>query len=251
VWRGYWTILALLCVPLTVEADTAEYEVRFEGIWDASHATLPFPGSAHFTTLIGDTHVAGATLWEEGELASLGVEQVAELGSTGELSDEILDRVAAGTSGGEVSVPAIFDFPSETSATFSIDSERPEISLLSMLAPSPDWFVGVSGLSLRDDVGWIAEISVDLLPYDAGTESGDDFSLSNPASSPLQPIRHRGAPFFEEAIVARLHFIRMPEPRAEAATLAGVAALAVLARIRAKFQNPAHAESSRATWPAP
>ena len=36
------------------------------------------------------------------------------------------------------------------------------LTWVSMLAPSPDWFVGVSGLPLRDEDGWIPSLTVDL-----------------------------------------------------------------------------------------
>ena len=51
-----------------------------------------------------------------------------------------------------------------------------------MIAPSPDWVVGVSGVSLRNaaDDGWQPFLTVDLFPYDAGTEEGTKFSLVEP-----------------------------------------------------------------------
>ena len=54
-----------------------------------------------------------------------------------------------------------------------------------MIGPSPDWFVGVSGVSLLDGSDqWREEYRVDLYPYDAGTEDGTEFTLSNPATNP-------------------------------------------------------------------
>ena len=54
---------------------------------------------------------------------------------------------------------------------------------------SPDWFEGVSGLSLLDAQGdWLASHGVDLFPYDAGAEEGTDFSLSNAAADPRDTI---------------------------------------------------------------
>ena len=50
-----------------------------------------------------------------------------------------------------------------------------------MVAPSPDWFVGVSGLPLLDDrwARWLRSHEVNLYPWDAGTEDGSEFSLNN------------------------------------------------------------------------
>jgi hypothetical protein len=231
-------VLALVVVPLVADADTAEYEIVFEGFWDASHATLPFPPGAHFTTLIGDTHVAGAALWEEGGMATAGVEGVAETGSTFALSGEIDDRISAGTSGGLVRNPGLSGFPAEDAFVIQVDSGRPEVSLISMVAPTPDWFIGVSGLALRDESGWIADITVDLIPYDAGTEDGDAFSLNNSATNPQQAIRHRGSPFLEDAVIARLHFTRVPEAGGFESVAVALATLTLVVRRDRRRRRP-------------
>jgi hypothetical protein len=57
-----------------------------------------------------------------------------------------------------------------------------------MIAPSPDWFVGVSGLSLRSGDLWIDELVVDLDPYDAGTDSGISFGDPDSNTNPQDPI---------------------------------------------------------------
>jgi len=62
-----------------------------------------------------------------------------------------------------------------------------------MIAPSSDWFVGVSGLSLRENDQWLGQVSVDLYAYDAGTEEGSGFSLNNSATSPHEAISLLGA----------------------------------------------------------
>ena len=66
-----------------------------------------------------------------------------------------------------------------------VTTAHPRVTLVTMIAPSPDWFVGVSGLSLLDASGnWLPSHEVKLYPWDAGTENGDEFSLSNPTTSP-------------------------------------------------------------------
>ncbi len=84
--------------------------------------------------------------------------------------------------------------PSGGTPTATVDitltTDHPLVTLTSMVAPSPDWFVGVSGLSLRNaaDDGWQPSLTVDLFPYDAGTEDGTEFSLNNAATSPQGTI---------------------------------------------------------------
>src|SRR5207249_3767355 len=54
----------------------------------------------------------------------------------------------------------------------------------SMLAPSPDWFVGVSRLRLHENGAWIPQIVVDLALYDAGTDGGLSYTSPNQPSTP-------------------------------------------------------------------
>ena len=57
-----------------------------------------------------------------------------------------------------------------------------------MLAPSPDWFVGVNGINLFSGNKWIIDTTINLYPHDAGTEEGDIFGYNNPATVPQQNI---------------------------------------------------------------
>lgn len=46
------------------------------------------------------------------------------------------------------------------------------------IGPSPDWVVGVSGLDLcQKDCSWIESITIDLYPYDAGTDNGISYMV--------------------------------------------------------------------------
>ena len=67
---------------------------------------------------------------------------------------------------------------------------HPLVTLVSMLGPSPDWFIGVSGLNLRDGNRWKEIVEVDLYPYDGGSRSRDnEFALFGPVEDPQLPIR--------------------------------------------------------------
>lgn len=53
------------------------------------------------------------------------------------------------------------------------------VSLASMLGPSPDWIVGISSINLcLINCSWINEISFDLEPFDAGTDSGITYMVA-------------------------------------------------------------------------
>lgn len=179
--------------------------MTFEGNWTTASTPAGVVPGAHFTTLIGGIHDDGVSFWRSGEAASPGIEAMAETGATGALRAEIVASphavavVQRSVSGGGTGV-----------ATFRIEvsASHPLLTLTSMIGPSPDWFVGVSGLSLLDDrQGWYAERQVDLFPYDAGTEDGTEFTLSNPDTRPQGVIASiRGTGKFSEERMARLRF---------------------------------------------
>ena len=58
-----------------------------------------------------------------------------------------------------------------------------------MIAPSPDWMIAINSISLLDGSGeWENEIVLDLIPYDAGTDSGLDYTSPNIDTNPKEPI---------------------------------------------------------------
>ncbi|MXW49598.1 MAG: hypothetical protein F4171_00105 [Gammaproteobacteria bacterium] len=210
---------ALLAVwlPVPVQAQdsdpTANYKITFKGTWTAASTPGGLPGGAHFTTVIGTTHSDQVTFWRVGGMASAGVELVAELGSTGTFKNEIN---ASSHVGSIIQIGVGSGGTPEASANFQATKSHPLVTLLSMIAPSPDWFVGVSGLSLLDGQNqWRKRFEVSLYPYDAGTEDGSGFSLSNPATQPQGTISSiRGTSPFNRQPVAKLIFARTDTPPA-------------------------------------
>ena len=64
------------------------------------------------------------------------------------------------------------------------------LGLITMIAPSPDWFTGASMIELCDyETGeWKEMVEYDAMAYDAGTEMGTGFSPDNEAEEPHMPI---------------------------------------------------------------
>ena len=62
------------------------------------------------------------------------------------------------------------------------------VSLITMIAPSPDWFVGVDSYDLCGMNGWKEKVTMDLLPWDAGTEDGLTYKLDNTETNPVDVI---------------------------------------------------------------
>ena len=186
---------------------SATYTVSFTGAWTAEATPGGIPDGAHFSPLIGGVHNADVAFLEAGGTATPGIESMAERGRTATLTEEIQ---AAGANA--LSVLRKDSGPgataSDTFEAVTVTADHPRITLLSMIAPSPDWFVGVFGLSLLDAEGnWADALTVNLYPWDAGTEEGDDFSFDNAATVPPGTIVGlRGTGRFSDAPIATLTF---------------------------------------------
>ena len=211
--------VTLVIMPMPVQAQgnaqSATYRVAFEGKFAASALAsgVSVPSGEHFTTLIGAVHNGSVTFWSSGQTASAGVEAVAELGTTGTFKSEINAAMLNALAVIEQSIA------SGGTATATVDitltTDHPLVTLTSMVAPSPDWFVGVSGLSLRNtaDDGWQESLTVELFPYDAGTEEGTEFSLTNDATSPQGTIASiKGTGKFSNEPIATLVFDLLAAP---------------------------------------
>lgn len=164
----------------------ASYKIVVRMAWTSPQFTIP--AGAHFTSFIGMIHQKDSFLWAPNGFATGGLEDVAEIGDGVRLNNEIDAIIAKGRALQRfgIAAPAItsgFD----TAFTFTL--KHPCISFASMIAPSPDWFVGINQYSLIRDNAWINEAVVPLYLYDAGTEDGDMFGYNNPATMPQQRVR--------------------------------------------------------------
>ena len=187
----------------------ALYSVTFTGAWTTDVTPGGMPDGAHFSPLVGAVHNAAVSFLEAGGRATPGVESMAERGRTATLREGI---EAAGKNALSVLVKDSGSGATGSSRfeAVTLTADHPRITLLSMIAPSPDWFVGVFALSLLDaEGGWVETLTVDLFPWDAGTEEGDGLSFDNAATTPPGTITGiRGMGPFSDAPIATLTFTR-------------------------------------------
>ena len=190
-------LVLLVALASSSVAAQVRYTVTFESTWSERTHPADFPGaSAHYSGLVGATHDAATQLWAAGQPASPGIESMAETGAKTLLLAEVDARIADGAAEFALSGEAIATSPGRVELSFRVTEERPYVSLVSMIAPSPDWFVGVSGLALRDESGWRPEVVVPLYVYDAGTDSGASYTSADADTDPAAPIaRIEKAPF--------------------------------------------------------
>lgn len=172
------------------------YTVTFAATWSEATHPADFPRNPHFSPLVGATHNSEVVFWELGQIASAGMEQMAETGLTGSLRNEVETALQNGYVGSFLLDRGLSPSPGALSFTFEITPEYPRITLVSMIAPSPDWFVGVSGLDLLENGQWRDRVEVELFAYDAGTDSGAGYTAQNADTDPAEAItRIEAAPF--------------------------------------------------------
>jgi hypothetical protein len=188
---------------------TALYSVNFVATWSSATHPTGFPGSAHFSGLIGGSHNASIEFWEPDAIATQGIERMAETGSKTTLQAEIEDSIQDGKAYQVLSGGGIGRSPGSVSISFAASSDFPLLTLVSMLAPSPDWFVGVHSLPLFENGKWIDSLEVPLIVYDAGTDSGSNYTSPNADTNPAVPIALlTSPPFAQSGLVGRFVLTR-------------------------------------------
>jgi len=165
-------------------APTARFRITIISEWTPSSHPASRPSNSHFSPTVLINHGAPGDLFIVGSPASPGIERMAETGATGTLRAELAkDGSVSDISTGS----SIFGIGQNS---FEVTAARGDdmISLVTMLAPSPDWFVGVRDVDLLGVDGWIDRLVLDLGNYDAGTDSGTGFRSPNADTDPAQVI---------------------------------------------------------------
>ncbi|MEM7482892.1 MAG: spondin domain-containing protein [Acidobacteriota bacterium] len=181
-----FALALLLAVAGAAQAQdtSADCTLTFDAIWSAATHPTDFPPGAHFSPLIGGSHSDQVSFWAPGGTATAGIQAMAETGATTPLRNEVLAAMQAGTAAAVISGGSVDDSPGSALANFSLEVGHPLVTVVTMIAPSPDWFVGLHGLPLFDEGHWIETVEVPLPPYDAGTDSGVTFSSLDDPTNP-------------------------------------------------------------------
>jgi len=168
---------------------SARYRLTFNATWSQQTHAINFPSNAHFSPLVGAVHNDAIAIWGSGSLASPGIKQMAETGDGSTLLAELEIAVGNGLASSTVFGGGVPASPGSVSVEFEVTRQFPLLTLTSMVAPSPDWFVGVRGLSLVEGNDFVDNLSVDLRVYDAGTDSADQFTSADFATQPPELIQ--------------------------------------------------------------
>ena len=181
-------IVLLAPQSLFAAAQTATYELIFEATWSAVTHPVGFPPNPHFSGLIGGTHNNLVTFWAPGANASPGMEAMSETGNKSPLNSEVQSAINVGDAGMIVSGGGIGVSPGSVTVSLTVSQQHSRVTVVSMIAPSPDWFVGVHDLELFENGDWVNSKVVSLFPYDTGTDSGANYTSGNQDTNPADPI---------------------------------------------------------------
>eukprot|EP00958_Prasinococcus_capsulatus_P023887 scaffold3662_cov388-Prasinococcus_capsulatus_cf.AAC.1 len=189
--------IALLSACHPVAAAWPNYaQVTFDATWSAMSHPQAYVASAHWSPPVVAAHSDAYTMWELGGIATPGMESVAETGSTFSLTNEL--KAVQGSTVGDYSVAGSVGSGSGTTyTTVTATPAYSSISMVSMIAPSPDWIVGVSGIDMCDhETGlWKQAYSTYVYPVDAGTDNGLTLTAPNSDNTPHDPIAVLGQQF--------------------------------------------------------
>ncbi|XP_011300442.1 spondin-1 isoform X2 [Fopius arisanus] len=173
--------------------DEAKYEVTFEGLWSRNTHPKDFPSKSwliRFSDVIGASHTVDYRFWRYNDTSSNGLQQVAEFGSTRTLESELKEQSAHIRTIIKARGVGHPNVTGRTFAVFRVDRKHHLMSLVSMIVPSPDWIVGVSGLELcLSNCSWIEHKELNLYPVDAGTDDGITYMSPDSPTDPHEPIR--------------------------------------------------------------
>jgi hypothetical protein len=148
----------------------------------------------------------------EGQMPTPGLERLSEEGKHDPLDQEINAAIAAGNALALTESDPLKDFSQTAKAEVQVDDAHPMVSLVAMIAPSPDWFAGMDVL-LMENGSWVASKTVDVQAWDSGGDDGTTYLADDKDNDPKKPTTlNKSRHFLKDGNpmpVARITFTRM------------------------------------------
>lgn len=188
-------LAALLVSAPSSKAQEARYAVTVTLDW-SDETTQNTPENAHWSRLIAFAHSSRINLFRDGDTASSGLALVATNGRVTVLQAELEEGRRRGRVGAEIVVPGLKTGQGSFEYEMVLSGAHSEVSFATMLAPSPDWFTGASSIALRSGDAWLDTLTVPLWVWDAGADSGAQYSGPNMPTQPRQSVRLLSHPDF-------------------------------------------------------
>lgn len=173
-------------------AGPVKYRVEFTPLWTKANFPFEYPDTSlihkpHFSGLIGTAHNASYHLFADGQMPTPGLERLSEEGKHDPLSAEINSAIGAGNALALTESDPLKDFSQTVTAEVTVDDGHPMVSLVAMIAPSPDWFAAVSDVNLMENGSWVASKTVDATAWDSGGDDGTTYLADDKDNNPKKP----------------------------------------------------------------
>jgi hypothetical protein len=165
----------------------AEYTVIVKSTWTKVSHPFEYPSGAHFSGMIGASHNAKYSIFAIGRRPTPGLERLSEEGKHSPLDTEIRTAIDQGNALMLFESGGIKNWKDSMVATVRVDPAHPLVSVVNMIAPSPDWFTGASDVNLANDGAWITRRSVTLYAYDSGGDDGTTYNAKDKDTNPKKP----------------------------------------------------------------
>jgi len=182
------------------ETPGATYEITIIRAWSEASHPLDWPGvTAHFTGGIGATHNGTYTMFRAGGIATPGLEMLSQKGMLSPFDQELAAAKDRGAVGTIFQYGAIWTVGGTASFNIRATDAFAMVSFANMVAPSPDWFTGVSAIALKRDGNWIESETVTLYAWDSGTNDARTYKAEKIVVNPFTSIALNDAPIFNQS----------------------------------------------------
>jgi spondin N len=204
--------------PMAQQPAPVKYRVELTPLWTKANFPFEYPDTSlihkpHFSGLIGTAHNASYHIYAEGQMPTPGLERLSEEGKHDPLDQEINAAIAAHNALALSESEPLKDFTQTAKTEILVDDAHPMVSLVAMVAPSPDWFAGVSDVNLMDNGSWMASKSVDVYAWDSGGDDGTTYLADDKDNNPKKPTTlNKSRHFLKDGKpmpVARMTFTRI------------------------------------------
>lgn len=178
--------LVIVCIvsDYHMDKDTVHYHIKFMSMW-GNDPRINYPPNPHTGNMFLVSHDDKFKLFELDKYANKGVSQTAMFGT---LDDLYVVAENNKKHIGNVVTSGVLQTPGSTDLLIGVTPSMSEISFVTMIAPSSDWFTGFS-IDLAKDGEWIDQTIIPLYVFIAGTDSNQGFVTEHKLRSSPEPIK--------------------------------------------------------------
>ena len=173
-------------------AGAAEYTIVIKSRWTKANFPVDYPPSGlltspHHSGVIGASHNSAYFIFKAGTMPTPGLERLSEEGKHSPLDAEIKAAIGGGTALTLFESGALRDFKDSIVTSVKVNDQFTLIDFVMMIAPSPDWFAGLTNVDLRENGAWTKTRTIDIYAWDSGGDDGDTYLAPDKDNNPKKP----------------------------------------------------------------